>query len=132
MNMSIDDYLATIENRQQRQDNQTLVTIMHKVTGCKPVVWDTSIVGFGQYHYQYKSGREGNWPLTGFAARKQGLTIYIMPGFSDFDALLQQLGKYKLGKSCLYVKSLDDVDIDILQKLIKQSVELMKATYGIA
>ena len=94
-NTRVDDYFATIENLQQRQDSQTLVTIMQKMTGY------------------------------------QALTIYVMPGFSDFDALLQQLGKYKLGKSCLYVKSLDDVDIDILQKLIKQSVELMKATYGI-
>ena len=130
-NISINHYLASIKNLQQRQDSQNLVTIMQKITGYKPVIWGASIVGFGQYHYKYKSGREGDWLLTGFAARKQALTIYVMPGSSDFDALIQQLGQYKLGKSCLYIKSLDDIDIDILQKLIKQSVNMMKVTYGI-
>lgn len=128
---TIDSYLAGIDNLQQRQDSQTLVTIMQRITKCKPVIWGSSIVGFGQYHYQYKSGREGDWPLTGFSARKQSLSIYIMPGFSDYSNLLQDLGKHKLGKSCLYVKSLDDIDIDILQKLVKQSVDYMKKTYNV-
>ena len=122
-NQSIDDCPGSIENKQQRQDSKTLVTIMHKIMKCKPAIWETSIVGFGQYHYQYKSGREGDWPLTGFSARKQFLSIYIMPSFSDYGDLLQNLGKYKLDKSCLNVKSLDDINIDVSQKLIKHSVE---------
>ena len=103
--------------------------IMQKVTGCVPAMWGTSIVGFGRYHYKYASGHEGEYFLTGFAPRKQSLTIYIMPGFSDFADLLSKLGKHKRSKSCLYLNRLEDVDKAVLQELIAKSVEAMRRKY---
>lgn len=91
-------------------------------------MWGTSIVGFGSYHYKYDSGREGDMPVTGFAPRKQSLTLYIMPGFDAYEDLLSKLGKHKTGKSCLYINKLADVDMDVLRELVKQSVEAMKET----
>jgi len=85
-------------------------------------MWGTSIVGFGSYRYKYASGREGEWPLTGFAPRKRNLTVYITEGFENYDSLLAELGKYKTGKSCLYINKLEDVDIATLRELIRQSV----------
>jgi len=93
-------------------------------------MWGDSIVGFGSYHYKYKSGREGDWPMTGFSPRKRNLTLYIMPGFSEYDDLLTNLGKYKTGKSCLYINKIEDVDLDVLRELVLQSVEHM-AEYGL-
>ena len=93
-------------------------------------MWGDSIVGFGSYHYKYKSGREGDWPMTGFSPRKRNLTLYIMPGFSEYDDLLTNLGKYKTGKSCLYINKIEDVDLDVLRELVQQSVEHM-AEYGL-
>lgn len=89
-------------------------------------MWGTSIVGYGQYHYRYASGREGDWALTAFSPRKQNLVVYIMPGFSSFGALMKKLGKHKTGKSCLYINRLDDIDVDVLEKLIADSVKLMR------
>ena len=90
----------------------------------------TSIIGFGSYHYKYDSGREGDAFLTGFSPRAQNMTVYIMPGFSKYEATLKKLGKHKLGKSCLYIKKLEDVDLDILTDIIKDSVEVMNARYN--
>jgi hypothetical protein len=92
-------------------------------------MWGSSIVGYGSYHYRYESGREGEWILTGFSARKQSLVVYVMPGFRTFTALMKRLGHYKTGKSCLYIKSLDDVDSKILQTIIERSVKLMRKRY---
>jgi hypothetical protein len=86
-------------------------------------MWGSSIIGFGSYHYKYESGREGDWFLTGFSPRKQNLTLYIMAGFAQYDELMKKLGKYKTGKSCLYVKSLADIDLATLKTLIQQSVK---------
>ena len=104
--------------------------IMMEVTGEKPKMWGPSIVGFGSYHYVYASGREGDWPLTGFSPRKQALTLYIMAGFGHYDELMSRLGKHKTGKSCLYVKRLSDIDESVLRELIAASVDHMKSTYG--
>jgi hypothetical protein len=93
-------------------------------------MWGDSIVGFGSYHYKYKSGREGDWFLTGFSPRKQSLTLYIMSGFDEYDALLSQLGKFTTGKSCLYIKDLEDVDPGILRELVRQSAEHVAAAYS--
>ena len=101
---------------------------MREVTGEEPSMWGTNIVGFGAYNYTYASGREGEWPLVGLAPRKRNLTLYIMDGFASYDALLAKLGKYRTGKSCLYINKLDDVDIDILRELIAQSIAHVKAT----
>jgi hypothetical protein len=101
---------------------------MREVTGVEPVMWGDSIIGFGKYRYKYASGREAEWFLTGFAPRKQSLTLYIMSGFDEYDNLLDQLGKHSTGKSCLYVKKLDDIDMDVLRDLVEQSVDHMIET----
>ena len=102
-----------------------LVDKCEAATGWKPELWGTGLVGFGSYHYVYASGREGDWPVTAFAARKQNLTVYIMPGFEKYDALMQKLGKFKTGKSCLYLKRLSDIDQKVLKQLIASSVKAM-------
>jgi hypothetical protein len=101
---------------------------MRDITGDEPAMWGTSIIGFGSYRYKYASGREGEWFLTGFSPRKQNLTLYIMSGFDNYDSLLSELGKYKTGKSCLYINKLDDVDMQTLRDLIEQSVAHMAET----
>ncbi len=124
----VQTYLNSVENEVKRQDSFTIMELMKKVTGEEPEMWGDSIVGYGTYHYKYASGREGNWFLTGFAPRKQNLTLYIMAGFDQYDKLLGDLGKYKTGKSCLYINKLEDVDQDVLRELVRQSVEHMKNT----
>jgi len=99
------------------------------VTGEKPAMWGSSIVGFGSYHYKYASGREGDAPLTGFSPRKQALTLYITAGFDRYGDLKQKLGKYSTGASCLYVKRLADLDQEVLRQLVKESVEHMRGLY---
>lgn len=126
---SVEAYLAQVEDDQRRTDSFALLTLMTEVTGYEGQMWGNSIIGFGQYHYKYKSGREGEWFLVGFAPRKQKLTLYIMPGFEKYDGLLAKLGKHKTGKSCLYLNKLADVDTAVLKDLIAQSVAHMQATY---
>ena len=95
-------------------------------------MWGTSIVGFGSYHFKYDSGREGDWFLTGFAPRKQSLTLYVMPGFEHYEQLLARLGKHKIGKSCLYINKLADVDMQVLRELIAESVAHMRRSYPVS
>jgi hypothetical protein len=102
---------------------------MAKATRDPGTMWGSSIVGFGEYHYVYESGREGDWFLVGFSPRKRDLTLYIMPGFDAYEELLGQLGKHKTGKSCLYINKLADVDVKVLSKLVRESVSHMKAKY---
>src|SRR5262245_6761030 len=116
-------FLDSIVDAQQRQDSRTIAEIMREITGVAPCMWGSSIVGFGSYHYRYASGREGDWPLTGFSPRKQNLTLYLSYGFDQHHELLERLGKYKVGKACLYLKRLDDVDLAALREIIRQSVE---------
>ncbi|MEK7439413.1 MAG: DUF1801 domain-containing protein [Chloroflexota bacterium] len=123
---SVTKFLNGIKDETKRKDAFTISKIMQKVTKEKPKMWGSSIVGFGSYHYKGASGREGDWPLTGFSPRAQNLTLYIMPGFERYDALLKKLGKYKLGKSCLYINKLEDVDTSVLAKLIAQGVKEMR------
>ncbi len=103
--------------------------MMQMVTGEKPAMWGESIVGFGIYHYKYESGREGIFFITGFSPRKQSLTIYIIPGFDKYEDKLKKLGKFKIAKSCLYIKSLKDVSLKTLEKIITDSVKYMKKKY---
>ncbi len=125
---SVAKFLNSIEDDEQRKDCKTIAKIMKQVTKSRPTMWGPSIVGYGSYHYKYASGREGDWFVTGFAPRKRDLTLYIMAGFSRYDALLRKLGKHKIGKSCLYIKKLEDVDIGVLTELIAQSVSHVKRT----
>ena len=126
----VDAYLDSVENPKRREDARRILTLMREVTGEPPKMWGSSIVGFGSYHYVYASGREGDWPVVGFAPRKQNLVLYIMPGFARYESLLARLGKHRTGKSCLYVKKLDDIDADVLEALVRESVNEMKRRYG--
>lgn len=119
---SVKAFVDGIQDEQQRKDSRALVTMIRKITGEKPKMWGTSIVGFGTYHYEYASGREGDWMLTGFSPRKGTLTLYIMSGFREYATLLRKLGKHKTGKACLYIKRLDDVDLPTLKEMIRRSV----------
>ena len=123
---SVDDFLAGVDE-ERRDDCQTLVDLMSQATGESPKMWGPSIVGFGSYRYEYESGRSGDWFLTGFSPRKRNLTLYIMAGFDRYDDLMERLGKHSTGKSCLYVKRLADVDMDVLSELVHASVDHMKA-----
>jgi len=122
----VEAFLSSVAGEKKRQDSFTILELMKKVTGKEPEMWGDSIIGFGNYHYKYASGREGDWFLTGFSPRVQNLTLYIMAGFDDYDQLLGKLGKHSTGKSCLYIKKIEDIDIDVLKELVKQSVEHME------
>ena len=122
---SVSEFIDKIADPQRREDCRAVADIMRDVTGEEPKMWGSSIVGFGRYHYKYASGREGDWMITGFSPRKGDLTLYIMGGFDSFSDLLKDLGKYKTGKSCLYIKKLADIDVGVLRKLVKKSVKLM-------
>ncbi|HLD22125.1 MAG TPA: DUF1801 domain-containing protein [Patescibacteria group bacterium] len=112
---------------EKSSDAKILLALFKKITQEKPKMWGTSIIGFGSYHYKSdRSSQEGDWLLTGFSPRKQNLTLYIIPGFKDYQALLKKLGKCKTSVSCLYIKRLTDVDISVLEKLIQQSFAFMK------
>ena len=120
---SVDAFLQGVADEIKRQDCYTLLALMEKVTGAKAKMWGDSIVGFGVYHYRYASGREGDWPLTGFSPRKANLTVYIMSGFDEFPELLARLGKHKTAKSCLYLNRLADVDLGVLEEIVARSVK---------
>lgn len=126
---SVKEYLSSVSNERRREDALALMELMKSVTGEEPKMWGSALVGFGEYHYRYESGREGDFFLTGFAPRKQNLTVYIMPGFEHYDALLARLGKHKIGKSCLYISKLADVDQEVLGELVQRSVAHMEATH---
>ena len=126
---SVTAFLGAIEDKQQRADAKKISAMMRAATGSKARMWGTAIVGFGSYHYKYASGHQGDAPLVGFSPRKQNLSLYIMPGFSRFDAQLAKLGKYKTGKSCLYIKRLADVDQSVLEQLITESVRYMRKNH---
>lgn len=126
---SVTEFLNAVEDRGQRADCRAIAKMMREATGKRAKMWGASMVGYGSYHYKYASGQEGDYFLTGFSPRKQATTVYIMPGFSGYDALMKKLGKYKTGRSCLYIKRLDDVDSDVLQELITRSVADMRKQY---
>lgn len=127
----VGDFLDAVDNPKRRADAKKVASMMRRATGKRATMWGSSMVGYGSYSYRYDSGCEGDWMLTGFAPRKQNLVVYIMPGFKPFQALMGKLGKYKTGKSCLYINKLEDVDETVLEKLITDSVELMRKRYGV-
>lgn len=120
---SVTAFLDAVENETRRSDARRVLELMREVTGEEPRMWGPGIVGFGDYHYRYESGREGDWFLTGFSPRKANLVLYIMSGFPRHAELMERLGKHRTGKSCLYVNRLDDLDLDVLRELIRRSVE---------
>ena len=125
---SVTAFINSIEDKQKRSDVKKVAAMMREATGSRATMWGSSIIGFGSYHYKYASGREADWMLVGFSPRKQALTLYIMSGFDGYDELMANLGKHKTGKSCLYINKLEDIDLDTLRELVRQSVEHMIAT----
>ena len=125
---NVTDFLNSVENETKRADSFAILELMKEVTGEEPIMWGDSIIGFGTYHYKYASGREAERFLTGFSPRVQNLTLYIMDGFDEYDDLLGKLGKHSTGKSCLYVKRLENIDLDVLKKMIEKSVAHMQVT----
>jgi len=127
---SVDAFIDAIGDEARRTDCREVIRLMSRITGKPPVLWGSSIVGFDTYHYVYASGHSGDWPIVGFSPRKNDLTLYIMSGFDRYDDLMLRLGKHKTGKSCLYLKKLSDVDADVLEELIRESVHFMRKTHA--
>ena len=121
-NDSVKKFIDAIPDDTRRRECRTVIGIMKAATGAAPKMWGTSIVGFGDHHYKYESGREGDWFLAGFSPRKDQLTLYLSSGFDGRDSILKRLGRYRTGKSCLYLKKLSDVDLDVLKELVENSV----------
>lgn len=125
-NVNVKDFLKSVPDEQKRKDSLVLLDMMSKITKQKPKMWGPSIIGFGSYHYKYESGHEGDMCIAGFSPRKAAISVYILMGFNKSPELLEKLGKFKTGKSCLYVKKLADVDLNVLEKLIAESYKYIK------
>lgn len=125
-NKSVSQFIKAIDDPERRKDCEALAKLMKKITGAEPKMWGTAIVGFGDYRYKYASGREGDWFPIGFSPRKAALTIYAMCAFAQNPDLMKKLGKYKMGKGCLYIKRLADIDQEVLAKLLKESIARLK------
>jgi hypothetical protein len=125
---SVADFIAAVEPPEKRADAKALDKLFRKVTGEKPRMWGSSIVGYGTYHYKGRTS-EGDWMATGFSPRKANLTLYIMLGFGSYDALLKKLGKYSTGKGCLYIKRLSDIDPGVLESLLTKSYADLRKKY---
>ncbi|MEW6051768.1 MAG: DUF1801 domain-containing protein [Candidatus Zixiibacteriota bacterium] len=126
---SVKEFLNRIDNDETRKDCQVLARLMKRITGAAPKMWGDSIVGFGDYHYTYGSGREGDWFLTGFSPRKQNLTLYLMFGLQTRPDLVKRIGKVKTGKGCLYIKTLSEIDLAVLEELVRSSVVATKEKF---
>ncbi len=128
---TVADFIAQVDHPTRRADAERLDAIFREVTGWEPQMWGPSIVGYGSYHYKYATGREGDMCATGFSPRKANLSIYIMPGYTDFSDTLARLGKHKIGKSCLYLNKLADVDEDVLKELIREGLDDLAQKYPV-
>lgn len=125
------DFIEAFANTdQKKKDSYDLIKLMTQVTGDPPRMWGTSIIGFGKYHYKSKrSSQEGDWPILGFSPRKTALSLYVFTGLTEHEYMLNDLGKFKKGKACIYVKRLSDIDVHVLEKLMRFTVDYMKRTY---
>ena len=128
-NTRVKDFINTVEQDQKRADSFAILKMMEEASGEKAKMWGSSIIGFGTYHYKYDSGREGDFMRIGFSPRKQKIVLYLMTGATRDQELLQKLGNYKTGKSCLYINKLADVNTDVLKQLIQSSLTLMDKKY---
>lgn len=126
---SVKDFINAVDNETRRDESFQLIDIFKELTGFEPYMYGPSIVGFGNYHYKYESGREGDAPLAGFSPRKDAFAIYLATTFNKKEELLQELGKHKIGAGCLYIKKLDDVKLPVLKKLITNSMAHIKKLY---
>lgn len=127
---SVSNFMNAIDHEQRKKDAKVIMKLMRSATQQKPKMWGPSIVGFGKYHFRYASGREGDFMKIGFSPRKTSMTIYIMPGFDPFTEIMSRLGKYKISKSCLYIKKMEDVDEHVLLELMKSVYGFMTERYG--
>ena len=127
---SVKEFVDQVADEEVRDDCYELIKLMKNITGSKPKMWGPSIVGFGKYQYRYESGREGDMCITGFSPRKPNFSLYVLAGFPGQEALLKKLGKHKAGRSCLYVKRLSDIDVRVLEELIRRSVQYTRQRYG--
>jgi hypothetical protein len=123
------DFIATVPNATRKADALQLLEIMTRLSGFEPRMWGDTLIGFGEYHYKYASGHEGDFMRTGFSPRKANMVVYIIPGYSQYSEILDRLGKHKLGKSCLYINKLADVDMDVLEELIRAGLDDMAKKY---
>lgn len=123
------EFVASVEHDTRRADAEVLLELIGRVSGYEPKMWGPTIVGFGRYHYVYESGTEGDSMVVGFSPRKANQVVYLMPGYEELTDMLDRLGKHKIGKSCLYINKLADVDLDVLEEMIAHSVTVMKSTY---
>ncbi len=130
--LSVSAFLNSIEDEKKRKDAKEVLKFFKELTGLKPAMWGTSIIGFGSYHYVYESGREGDMPITGFSPRKQNMTIYVMSGFDEYKDLLTQIGKHKTGRSCFYYKKNEDIDFKVLEKMVNKSISHVKKRYKVS
>ncbi|MFZ2102354.1 MAG: DUF1801 domain-containing protein [Oricola sp.] len=128
---SVTDFLASVQPDRRRADALVLDALFRRVTGWQPRMWGPSIVGYGEYHYVYESGRQGDFLATGFSPRKAALVVYIMPGYADFGHLLDRLGRRRLGKSCLYVNSLADIDLSVLEELVRAGLDRLETYWTV-
>lgn len=126
---SVTGFLNKVVDETKRKDAFRIVEIMQAQTGFEPKMWGPAIVGFGTYHYKYESGHEGDAPLVGFSPRKDAFALYLSADFGKREELLLQLGKHKTGKGCVYIKKLDDVDVNVLKRMITLSFEHIKKLY---
>ena len=127
----VTEFLAAAGPERKADEAQQLDRLFREATGFEPQMWGPSIIGYGRYHYRYASGREGDFLATGFSPRKARHSIYIMPGYQDYGAILSRLGKHKLGKSCLYVNKLADIDLDVLAELIRAGLKDLDAIWPV-
>ncbi len=126
-NNSVSDFIKSIPGDQKQKDSLKIIDIMKTVSGFKPKLWGPAIVGFGSYHYIYESGQEGDAPLIGFSPRKEALTIYLSSKFDNREELLKEFGKHKTSKACIYVKKIEDINIEVLKKMVANSLKYTKA-----
>lgn len=126
---SVQEFLEKVEPEKKKDDALAILELMQEVTGAEPKMWGASIVGFGSYHYKYESGREGDFCRMAFSPRKRNISLYVMDGLHNYEDLLDSLGKHKIGKSCLYINKLADVDQDVLRELLERSIANMKELY---
>ena len=126
---SVTDFINAIPDETKRNDAFELLKIIHETTLFEPKMWGPSIIGFGSYHYKYESGHEGDAPLVGFSPRKDAVSLYLNSVFENKDELLSKFGKYKAGKSCIYIKKLTDIDIEILKQMILLSTAGLQKLY---
>lgn len=126
---SVIEFIEKLDNDTKKRDSYQLIELMSKITECEPKMWGPSIVGFGQYHYKYASGHEGNAPVLGFSPRKSAISLYVFSGADEHIETVEKLGKFTMGKSCIYVKKMVDINIDVLNELMQQSIDFVTEKY---